>query len=199
MTLAFIHESAQIDESVEIGLRTKIWHFCQIRSEVSIGSDCVIGRGVYVGPGVKIGNLCKIQNNALIYETATLEDGVFIGPGVILTNDRNPRAVNRDLSLKSQVDWHQAQITVRHGASVGAGAVCVAPLTIGRWSLIGAGSVVTKDVKDYALVTGSPARQVGWVGKSGHKLVGDGRSYRCPVTGDRYLLENEFLKELPTQ
>lgn len=152
-----------------------------------IGKYCVVGRGAYIGTGVAVGDGCKIQNYALVYEPAVLEPGVFIGPAAVLTNDEYPRAVNPDLSVKSASDWHAVGVIVREGASIGARAVCVAPVSIGRWAMVAAGSVVTRDVPDYALVLGVPARRVGWVGEAGRPLVdqGDG-SWRCPTTDRAY-------------
>lgn len=191
-----LHGSVLIGDSTEVGDGTQIWHHSQIRENVSIGNTCVIGRNVYVGPGVKIGSNCKIQNNALIYEPASMADGVFIGPGVILTNDQYPRAVNSDLSLKSGSDWNTVGITIDEGASIGAGSVCVAPVVIGRWALVAAGSVVTRNVPDFALVGGVPARQLGWVGKNGHKLVEEKGIFKCPSSGDEYELKGETLREV---
>jgi acetyltransferase-like isoleucine patch superfamily enzyme len=149
---------SQIDPSARIGENTKIWDFSQVRENVVIGKNCVIGRNVYIGPGVIIGDNCKIQNNALIYEPAIIEDGAFIGPAVVLTNDKNPRAVNNDGSLKKTTDWEMVGVTVRKGASVGANSTCIAPVEIGEWSLVGAGSVVTRDVNPFTTVAGNPAR-----------------------------------------
>jgi acetyltransferase-like isoleucine patch superfamily enzyme len=190
------HGSVLIADSAKIGNGSQIWHNSQVRENVSIGTTCVIGRNVYVGPGVIIGTNCKIQNNALIYEPATLADGVFIGPGVILTNDQYPRAVNSDLSLKSGADWTQVGVVIAEGASIGAGSVCVAPVSIGRWALVAAGSVVTKNVPDFALVAGVPARQLGWVGKKGHKLVQERHLFKCPISGDLFEQKGETLREV---
>jgi acetyltransferase-like isoleucine patch superfamily enzyme len=191
-----LHGSVLVGDSTEIGDGTQIWHNSQIRENASIGKTCVIGRNVYVGPGVKIGSNCKIQNNTLIYEPAAMADGVFIGPGVILTNDQYPRAVNSDLSLKSGADWHAVGVSIGEGASIGAGSVCVAPVLIGRWALVAAGSVVTRNVPDFALVGGVPARQLGWVGKNGHKLVEEKGIFKCPSSGDKYELNGETLREV---
>jgi acetyltransferase-like isoleucine patch superfamily enzyme len=152
-----IHASAEVHPTTIIPNSTTVWQFTHVRENVTIGENCVIGRNVYIGPGVVIGNNCKIQNNALIYEPAVIEDGVFIGPAVVLTNDKNPRAVNEDGSLKSSADWDMVGVTVRKGAAIGANSTCIAPVEIGEWSLVGAGSVVTKDVDAYATVAGNPA------------------------------------------
>lgn len=183
-----IAETADIDPSAVIGQGSSIWHLSQIREYARIGPGCVLGRGAYVGPGVILGKNCKVQNYALIYEPALLEDGVFVGPGAVFTNDLFPRAVNVDGSRKTDDDWEMVGVTVRTGASIGARAVCIAPLTVGRWAMVAAGAVVTKDVKDYALVVGTPARQIGWVGRSGVALsdLGEGR-FLCPVTGEKYM------------
>jgi acetyltransferase-like isoleucine patch superfamily enzyme len=149
-----------IHPSVMIPSSCIVWGFSQIRENVSLGENCVIGRNVYIGPGVKIGNNCKIQNNALIYEPAVIEDGVFIGPGVILTNDKHPRAVNEDGSLKGKGDWSAQGVTIRRGASIGAGSICIGPLEIGEFAMIGAGSVVTKSVPSNETHVGNPAKKL---------------------------------------
>ena len=191
-----IVESADVAESAVLGDDTKVWHLAQVREGAVIGSGCIIGRGVYVGSGVKIGQNCKIQNYALVYEPAVLGDGVFVGPGVILTNDTYPRAVNPDGSLKSADNWEAVGVTIKDGASIGARAVCVAPVTIGRWATVAAGAVVAKDVPDFALVAGVPARRLGWVGKAGVRLVEDGEQWKCPETGQKFIQENETLREV---
>ncbi|MFF2053429.1 DapH/DapD/GlmU-related protein [Leifsonia sp. NPDC058194] len=183
-----IAATADVDPRAVIGPRTRVWHLAQVREDATIGADCILGRGSYVGPGVSIGDNCKLQNHALVYEPAVLEDGVFVGPAVVFTNDVFPRAVNPDGTLKSADDWHAVGVTVRTGASIGARAVCIAPVTIGRWALVAAGSVVRADVPDYALVVGVPARRIGWVGEAGFPLrdEGDGR-WVCPETGRGYV------------
>jgi acetyltransferase-like isoleucine patch superfamily enzyme len=188
----------QIHSSVVIARGTKIWENSKIRENSVIGSNCNLGRNVYVGPGVRIGDQVKIQNNALIYEPAVIEDSVFIGPGVIFTNDLYPRSVNEDGSTKNESDWIKQAVLVRLGASIGAGAICVAPVKIGQWSMIAAGSVVVNDVPNFALVAGIPAKQIGWVGKSGERLIKeDEEIYICPKTGTKYKLENsDSLTEL---
>ncbi|MBX3067303.1 MAG: N-acetyltransferase [Cryobacterium sp.] len=195
---AFIHETADVATSSQIASTAKIWHYAQVREGAKIGSNCIVGRGAYVGTGVEVGDNCKIQNYALVYEPARLEDGVFIGPAVVLTNDHFPRAINPDGSPKSAHDWEPVGVHILEGASIGASATCVAPVTIGKWALVGSGSVVVKDVPDFALVVGSPARRVGWVGKAGEPLrkVGDG-IWECPVSQARYFEESpEKLVEM---
>ena len=129
-----------IAPTATVAASAKVWHHAQIREGAVIGDDCIIGRGAYIGIGVHLGRACKIQNHALVYEPAQLGDGVFVGPAAVLTNDRLPRAVNPDLTLKSASDWDAVGVTVRDGASIGARAVCIAPITIGAWAMIGAGS-----------------------------------------------------------
>ena len=187
--------TAIIGDKVIIGEGSKVWANAQIRDQASIGRNCIISKDVYIGNSVRVGDNCKIQNSALIYEPASLESGVFIGPGVIFTNDHNPRAVNPDETLKGAHDWNPTGVKVRKGASIGAGAICVAPVVIGEWALVAAGAVVIKDVPNYALVAGSPAKQRGWVGKAGHKLVESGNYFECPITGAKYRLSNGILEE----
>jgi UDP-2-acetamido-3-amino-2,3-dideoxy-glucuronate N-acetyltransferase len=179
--------TADVAEDATIGDGSSIWHLAQVREHARIGKNCVVGRGAYIGTGVVMGDGCKVQNYALVYEPAILEDGVFVGPSVVFTNDHFPRAINADGSPKSADDWHPVGVTVRHGASIGARAVCVAPVTIGRWATVAAGAVVTKDVPDYALVVGVPARRIGWVGEAGAPLVkAEDDSYTCPITHKVY-------------
>jgi acetyltransferase-like isoleucine patch superfamily enzyme len=156
-----VHPTAEVHPSVAIPASTRIWNFAQIREGVTIGENCIIGRNVYIGPGVTIGDNCKIQNNALVYEPAIIESGVFIGPAVVLTNDKHPRAINRDGSPKSSLDWESVGVTIRHGASIGANSVCVAPIELGEWSAVGANSVVSRSVLPGDLVSGNPAKSHG--------------------------------------
>ena len=192
---AQIAESADVDPRATVGDGSLVWHLAQVREYARVGGGSIIGRGAYIGPGVIVGKNCKVQNYALVYEPALLEDGVFLGPGVVLTNDLFPRAINVDGSRKTNDDWDAVGVTVRTGASVGARAVCIAPITIGRWALVAAGSVVTKDVVDFALVAGTPARRIGWVGRSGAALRDEGDSvFVCPKTAEVYRESDGILR-----
>ncbi|PWH04992.1 N-acetyltransferase [Brachybacterium endophyticum] len=187
-----IVDSADVADTARIGAGSSIWHLAQVREDAELGSDCIVGRGAYVGTGVHMGDGCKVQNYALVYEPAELAEGVFVGPAAVFTNDHRPRAVNPDLSPKSAEDWEPVGVTCRQGASIGARAVCVAPVTIGEWAMVAAGSTVTRDVPPYALVAGVPARRLAWVGRSGEKLqpAADGTdSWVCPSTGEWYVAD----------
>jgi UDP-2-acetamido-3-amino-2,3-dideoxy-glucuronate N-acetyltransferase len=193
--LSFIADSADVSERAQLGEGTKIWHLAQVREDAVLGANCIVGRGAYVGTGVHIGENTKIQNYALVYEPAQLGRGVFIGPAVVLTNDTYPRSVAPDGTLKSAHDWTPVGVTVEDGASIGARAVCVAPVRIGRWATVAAGAVVTKDVPDFALVAGVPARRIGWVGEAGQPLSDDGAGrFRCPATGRTYIETDGVLR-----
>jgi UDP-2-acetamido-3-amino-2,3-dideoxy-glucuronate N-acetyltransferase len=192
-----IHSTAEVHHSVNVPNSANIWHLAQVREGATIGENVVLGRGVYVGAGVEIGENTKIQNYALIYDPAKLGRGVFIGPSVVLTNDKSPRAVNESGERKAEKDWVAVGVTIDDGAAIGSNSVCIAPVTIGKWAMIGAGSVVTRDVAPYALVVGNPARQIGWVGESGTRLERDSLQhdlYLCPLTDSRYILTHGFLK-----
>jgi acetyltransferase-like isoleucine patch superfamily enzyme len=175
----------------------RIWDFSQVRENATIDANTIIGSYVYIDANVVIGKNCKVQNRALIYDPAVIHDGVFIGPGVILTNDKNPRAIKVRGEFKESTDWGKVGVEVFEGASIGSGAICIAPVRIGKWALVGAGSVVTKNVKDFALVVGNPARQVGWVGPSGVQLKQISDSvFECPKTLTRFELIKSELHEI---
>lgn len=195
--MGHIHGTAEVEASALVDSSAFIWGLAQVRAGASIGPESIIGRGAYIGTGVHVGARVKIQNYALVYEPAIVEDGAFIGPGAILTNDHHPRAITPDGALKLASDWTATGVVVREGASIGARAICIAPVTIGAWALVGAGSVVTRDVPDHALVVGSPARQVGWVGRTGMRLAeaGDG-CWTCPSTGETYEFSGSVLTPL---
>ncbi|WP_307425634.1 acyltransferase [Pseudarthrobacter defluvii] len=189
-----IADSADVDAGARIGAGSKVWQLAQIREEARLGENCVIGRGAYIGPGVILGENCKVQNYALVYEPAVLEAGVFIGPAVVLTNDVFPRAVTPQGVLKTEDDWDKVGVTIRQGAAIGARAVCIAPVIIGAWATVAAGAVVTKDVPDFALVAGVPARRIGWVGKAGEPLRQEGGQWICPGTGEAYVEDKGELR-----
>lgn len=189
-----ITDGADVDASAVIGDGSSIWHLAQVREGAVLGKGCVVGRGAYIGPGVRLGDHCKVQNYALVYEPAVLDDGVFVGPAAVLTNDSFPRAINPDGSLKGGADWEAVGVTLRRGASVGARAVCIAPVTIGQFATVAAGAVVTRDVPDFALVAGVPARRLKWVGRAGIPLEPDGENrWRCPRTAETYISSGETL------
>lgn len=186
----FAHETAIIDENVEIGQGTKIWHFCHIMSGCKIGENCNIGQNVVVSPGVILGNNVKVQNNVSIYTGVICEDDVFLGPSMVFTNVVNPRsAVNRRGQYVTTI--------VRRGASIGANATIVCGHNIGEFAFIGAGAVVTKEVPAYALVVGNPAKHVGWMSEYGHRLhFNDLGIAVCPESGEKYYLEGEKVTKM---
>lgn len=194
-----IVDSADVSPDAVIGDGSSVWHLAQVREGVVMGASCVVGRGAYIGTGVRMGDHCKVQNYALVYEPARLADGVFIGPAAVLTNDTFPRAINPDGSLKSADDWEAVGVDIGRGASIGARAVCVAPVTIGAWATVAAGAVVTRDVPDHALVVGVPARRVGWVGHAGTPLQDSGEGHwTCPTTGTTYIEHGETIRQVST-
>ena len=185
-----VHPSAFIDEGCEIGEETSIWHFSHIMTGSKIGRKCNIGQNVVISPDVVIGNNVKVQNNVSIYTGVICEDDVFLGPSMVFTNVMNPRSAvsRRDQYLKT---------VVKQGASIGANATIVCGNNIGRYAFIGAGAVVTKEVPDYALVMGNPARQSGWISEYGHKLKFDGRGLAvCPESKQQYRLENNKVSRI---
>lgn len=172
----FIHESSYVDSPVAIGEGTRIWHFCHVLPEVTIGRDCIIGQNVMIGPDVRVGNRCKIQNNVSLYRGIDLEDGVFCGPSAVFTNVDNPRA---EIERKSEF----RRTLVKRGATIGANATIVCGHTLGAYCFIGAGAVVNSDVPDHALMVGVPARRIGWMSEAGVRL---GDDLVCPFDGSRY-------------
>jgi acetyltransferase-like isoleucine patch superfamily enzyme len=166
-----IHPGAEVSPEAEIGDGTLVWRNAQIREQARMGRKCIVGQSAYIDFGVIIGDNVKIQNNASLYHGLELEDGVFVGPHVVFTNDRVPRAVNPDGSLKSADDWTVGRTRVCYGAAIGASSVIVTGVTIGRWAMVGSGAVVTKDVPDHALVVGSPARILGYVSAKGTRCA----------------------------
>jgi acetyltransferase-like isoleucine patch superfamily enzyme len=195
---ARVMPNASVEPGASLGSGTTVWDLASVRQGANVGRDCIIGRGAYLGPGVRLGDNVKVQNHALIYEPATIEDGAFVGPAVVFTNDTHPRAVTPEGRLKTAADWQAVGVSVGEGASVGARAVCVAPVRIGRWALVAAGAVVVRDVPDFALVAGVPARWIGWVGRAGLRLADEGDvRFRCPETKALYLERDGALSEEP--
>jgi len=183
-TSFFAHETAVVDSGCQIGEGTKIWHFSHIMTNCTIGQNCSIGQNVVISPEVRIGNRVKIQNNVSVYTGVICEDDVFLGPSAVFTNVINPR------SAIVRKDEYKATI-VQKGATIGANATIVCGITIGRYAFIGAGAVVTKNIPDYALVVGNPARQTGWMSEYGHKLKFNPEGLAvCPESQDKYILEN---------
>ncbi len=186
MNNSFIHETAVVDDGAQIGNGTKIWHFCHVMGTAQIGESCVLGQNVFIGNKAVLGNNVKVQNNVSVYEGVVCEDDVFLGPSMVFTNVINPRsAVNRKEEFKTTL--------VKKGATIGANATIVCGTTLGEYCFIGAGAVITRDVKPYALMTGVPARQRGWVSKSG-AILGD--DLVCPESGEKYILADGSLKLL---
>jgi UDP-2-acetamido-3-amino-2,3-dideoxy-glucuronate N-acetyltransferase len=186
----FAHDTAVIDEGASIGADTKIWHFSHIMPECVIGDGCNIGQNVVVMPGVELGNNVKVQNNVSIYTGVVCEDDVFLGPSMVFTNVINPRsAIIRKDEYKKTI--------VRKGASIGANATIVCGNEIGQYAMIGAGAVITKPVKPYALVVGNPAKQIGWVSEYGHRLVFEERGNAvCEESGEEYYLEEAVVRRV---
>lgn len=184
----FIHASAIVDDPSVIGEGTKVWHFCHVMRGARVGSGCVLGQNVFVASGAVVGDRVRVQNNVSIYDGVEIEDDVFLGPSCVLTNVSNPRA---EISKKGSFE----RTVIRRGATIGANATLVCGVTIGRYAMIGAGAVVTRDVPDYALVVGVPGRQAGWVGRHGVALVSEGEGeWRCPESGYRYVEEGGGLR-----
>ena len=188
----FKHESAYVDDNVEIGEGTKIWHFSHVQGGAKLGSNCVLGQNVNIGNNVIIGNYVKIQNNVSVYEGVILEDYVFCGPSMVFTNISDPRSKYPQVGAK-----FYKKTLVKEGASLGANSTIVCGHTIGRFAFIGAGAVVTKDIPDFALVVGNPARITGWFSEAGQKLVFDKEgTAHCEKSNKTYKLENGIVKEV---
>ncbi len=187
----FAHPSAFVDQPTQIGKGTKIWHFCHVMKDAVLGENCSLGQNVLVSPGVVLGNNVKVQNNVSLYTGVTCEDDVFLGPSMVFTNVINPRSavVRRDQYLPTHLE---------RGATVGANATLVCGIRLGRFSFVGAGAVVTRDVPAYALVVGNPARQIGWMSEFGHRLQfdADGKA-TCPESGHSYQLLHNTVTRLP--
>jgi UDP-2-acetamido-3-amino-2,3-dideoxy-glucuronate N-acetyltransferase len=182
-----VHPTADVSAQATIGAGTRIWHQAQVRERVHIGSDCIIGKGAYIDFDVSIGDNVKIQNGVYVYHGVTVEDGVFLGPGVILTNDKLPRAINPDGSLKTDADWEVSSTLIQRGASIGAGAVILPGVTVGEFAMVGAGSVVTRDVPAHGLVYGNPACLHGYVCRCGRPLNElQDNQWKCEVCNEFY-------------
>lgn len=198
----FIHPTADVSPQAKIGANTKIWQHCQVRENVVLGQNCILSKGVYIDSGVQIGSNVKIQNGISVYHGVTLEDGVFCGPHCVFTNDRQPRAINANGSLKNADDWLVSETLVKVGASIGAHATIVCGVTIGKWAMIGAGAVVTRDVPDHGLVYGNPARLHGFVCTCGEKLekgaLGTTETVEltCPKCETKVLIPSPVYAEL---
>jgi len=189
MSNFFIHNSSIVDDNVQIGNGTKVWHFSHIQSNVVIGENCSFGQNVNVGNNVRIGNNCKIQNNVSIYEGVELEDYVFCGPSMVFTNVINPRC-----KYPQRGSEHYSKTLIKVGASIGANATIVCGTTVGKHSFIGAGTVITKDVPDYALIVGVPGKQIGWVSEAGERLSFDEKgTATCSKTGQVYKLKDNLV------
>lgn len=193
MTDVRIHPTAEVSAAAKIGAGSSVWHQAQIRERAVLGENCIIGKGVYIDFDVQLGANCKVQNYSCVFHGTTLEDGVFVGPEVVFTNDRYPRAINPDGTLKLADDWEVGETVVKYGAAVGSRSVVLPGITIGRWALIAAGSVVTKNVPDHALVAGNPARLMGWVCVCAHRLD---ESLKCLACGRAYRREGDGLGTL---
>lgn len=178
------HHSAEVAEGAKVGKGTKIWHNSQVREGAEIGEDCVIGHNCFVNPKAKLGNNVKLESNIDIWDLVTLEDYVFVGPSAVFTNDINPRAKYPKSQYPQFGQWEET--LVKEGATIGANATIVCGNSIGKWAFVGAGTVVTKDVPDYALVVGVPAKIIGWMCECGTKLIFEEEEARCSICGNKY-------------
>jgi UDP-2-acetamido-3-amino-2,3-dideoxy-glucuronate N-acetyltransferase len=188
----YINQYAVVDDNVQIGENTKIWHFSHVQSGSKIGKKCILGQNVNIANNVTIGNFVKIQNNVSVYEGVELEDYVFCGPSMVFTNILNPRSKYPQVGAEFYI-----KTLVKEGASLGANSTIVCGITIGRFAFVGAGAVVTKDVPDFALVVGNPARIRGWYSEAGKKLIFDNKGFAfCVKSGKKYKFENGLVKEV---
>jgi UDP-2-acetamido-3-amino-2,3-dideoxy-glucuronate N-acetyltransferase len=186
----FIHPTADVSPHATIGDGTRIWHEAQVREGAIIGRECILGKGAYVDKDVHIGDRCKLQNGALVYHGFNLDDGVFVGPGAMLLNDKYPRAINPDGTLKSDNDWEVSEGVVERGASIGGGAIVLPGVRIGAMAIVGSGAVVTRDVPERGIVIGNPARLRGFACDCGHVIQqqGSAGAYACASCGRTYTL-----------
>ena len=196
-----IHPTADVSDEAEIGAGTRVWHQAQVREGAVVGEECIIGKGAYVDTGVRIGNKCKLQNGVYVFHGFNLEDGVFLGPGVMLLNDKNPRAINPDGTLKDATDWTASAGLVRNGASVGGGVVVLPGITIGRFAMVGSGAVVTREVPDHGLVFGNPARLKGFSCRCGNQMKeagveGYAMNMQCPACERTAAIPIEIYEKL---
>jgi UDP-2-acetamido-3-amino-2,3-dideoxy-glucuronate N-acetyltransferase len=196
-----IHPTAEVSDNAEIGAGTRIWSDVQVREGTVIGRDCILGKGTYIDLNVRIGDRCKLQNGAFVFHGFTLEDGVFLGPGVMLLNDKHPRAINADGSLKMDSDWTVSEAVVSYGAAIGGGAVVLPGVSIGRFAMVGSGAVVTSNVPDHAIVFGNPARLKGFACACGHQLQpvelkADGMMMRCSACATETTIPKDIYAQL---
>jgi len=183
-----IHPTAVVEEGAQVGANTNIWHHCHVRSGARVGSDCTLGLNVYVDTGATVGNNCKLENRVSVFRGVTLEDGVFVGPHATFTNDRYPRAIKPDGTLVSEDDWAPIETLVKYGATIGAGAVILPGLTVGRWAMVAAGALLTRNVPDHGLVMGHPAALTGYVCRCGRPLEERDGVWCCDTCHETYRL-----------
>ena len=193
-----VHPTADVSEKATVGAGTRVWHQVQIRENATVGTECVIGKGVYIDAGVHVGDRCKLQNGVFVFHGFNLGEGVFLGPGVMLLNDKHPRAINPDGTVKSEDDWTVSEGFVDYGASVGGGAVVLPGIRIGRMAIVGSGAVVTRDVPERGVVYGNPARLRGFACDCGHLLTiaggsGHDSNATCGSCGRTFTVPSELM------